>query len=432
MDKEIGKGLEARLVALDLFGQIYRKSNPMDQVLQRSKELNELEARDRAFVRLLLTTLLRKLGQIDFVIEQFLENASGLKSPVVLDILRFGAVQLLYLKTPPHAAVSASVELAENYRGLSRYKGVINAILRKVSDQGLALLSKTALEMNTPQWLREMWVRDYGTETAMHILKANGVEPPLDITVKRDANGWAEKLSADILPTESLRLTQAGQVHLLDGFEEGAWWVQDLSSSLPVKVMGDIAGKKVLDLCAAPGGKTAQLLAHGAHVTALDRSPQRMKRFEENMDRLGFTDVKTEVADAALWESSEQFDIVMVDAPCSATGTIRRHPDMPYQKKPEDIEKLSVTQRRILSNAASLVTDGGDLIYCTCSLQKCEGEEQVAWFLGEHPEFEIVPISVEGLEQTQTTQGFVRVLPFHLSEKGGMDGFFVAKLRKNA
>lgn len=425
-------GLEARQVALDLFVQIYRKRNPMDQVLQRSEALQSLELRDRAFVRLMLATLFRRLGQIDYVIEHFLDNASGLKSAVVMDILRFGTMQLLYLKTPPHAAVHLSVELAEKHNGLSRYKGLINAILRKVSQQGQEKLSQTSLSCNVPSWLLEDWVRDYGEETALKIVKANAVEPSLDLSVKQNPEEWAEKIEAQLLPTKTLRVQNGGQIQTIEGFDQGAWWVQDLASSLPVKVMGDVSGKSVFDICAAPGGKTAQLLARGAQVVAVDRSPKRMVRFEENMKRLGFDNFKTVIADASVWDVKERADYVLVDAPCSATGTIRRHPDMPYQKHPQDIEKLQATQRRILDQATTMLKEGGNIIYCTCSLQKCEGEDQIDWFLKEHPDFELNPIQLDEIPELITKEGYIRALPFHLGEKGGMDGFFVARLMKKA
>ena len=432
MEHSEKNGLKTRQVALDLFAQIYRKKNPMDQVLQRSEALLELETRDRAFVRLMLATLFRRLGQIDYIIEQFLDNASGLKSPIVMDILRFGVVQLIYLKTPPHAAVSESVELAEHHHGLSRYKGLINAILRKIVDHGQEKLAQTSIELNTPAWLLDFWVKDYGRDIAMKIIKANAVEPSLDITVKSEVEKWQEALKAEMMPTASLRLQNAGLIQELAGFDQGAWWVQDIASSLPVKVMGDVSGKSVYDICAAPGGKTAQLLAKGAHVVAVDRSPKRMARFEENMARLGFTDFEIEIADASVWDPKNKADTVLVDAPCSATGTIRRHPDMPYQKQAIDIEKLQSTQRRILSKAASLIKVGGEIIYCTCSLQRCEGEEQIEWFLQENPGFEITPISLPELSECITSEGYIRALPFHMSEKGGMDGFFVARLVKKA
>ncbi len=341
------------------------------------------------------------------------------------------------MKVPDHAAVDTTVELAEKDR-LTRQKGLINAILRRATREGKRWLDRQdAVQLNIPAYLLSSWIEDYGLSTAADIAKASLKEASIDISLKnnKDLERYAEKFSANILPTNSLRIKSGGDITELDDFDKGTWWVQDASAALPARLMGnDLSGQNIVDLCAAPGGKTAQLAAAGATVMAVDRSANRLKRLDENMARLGFTNtVKSIVADGASWQPPKTVDGVLLDAPCSATGTIRRHPDVMHLKSDGDINRLVSLQENLLNNMPKIIKSGGMLIYCTCSLQKKEGESQVQKFLDKNPDFQTVPIKPEeigGLENAITAQGWLRILPTQLSDQGGMDGFFAARLQR--
>jgi 16S rRNA (cytosine967-C5)-methyltransferase len=218
----------------------------------------------------------------------------------------------------------------------------------------------------------------------------------------------------------------------LEGFDKGTWWVQDAASAMPATLFGDVRGKTVIDLCAAPGGKTAQLAAAGAHVIAVDRSAQRMTTLHKNIERLGLAaSVEPVVSDSTIWRPKEPAPFVLLDAPCSATGTIRRHPDILHFKDPSDLLRLVDVQARLLRNAAEIVAPGGVLMYCTCSLQKDEGERQVTSFLSDRTDFSVLPINsgeLGGSKDIIDDRGFARILPFHWAARGGIDGFFIARL----
>ncbi|WP_209872044.1 RsmB/NOP family class I SAM-dependent RNA methyltransferase [Azospirillum soli] len=424
--------LAARAAALDLLRDVLRKSIPFDDAFDAHPELRGLDPRDRGFVRLLVATVLRRLGQIDELVQGSLAKP-GLPKATVHDILRLGTAQLVFLGTPAHAAVDTAVELAAA-RGAEPYKGLINAVLRRIGREGAALaVRQDAGRLNTPDWLWLAWRQAYGTGRTRAIVEAHLHEAPLDITVRRDPGAWAERLEATLLPTGSLRRPTGGNITELPGFAEGEWWVQDLAASLPAKLFGDLAGKRVYDLCAAPGGKTAQLVAMGATVTAVDRSAKRLERVHENLARLKLT-AETLTADVATWNPGEPADAILLDAPCSATGAIRRHPDILRVKTPEDIAKLAKAQNRLLAHAVDLVRPGGTLIYCTCSIQPEEGEAQIDRILERDPRVERLPIEpgeLEGMAELINDRGEVRSLPGMLPELGGIDGFFVARLRRS-
>jgi 16S rRNA (cytosine967-C5)-methyltransferase len=347
-----------------------------------------------------------------------------------------GAAQILFLDVPDHAAVDLSVRLAQEDRPASHFRGLVNAVLRRMTREGkerLAALDTVLLD--TPPWLMQRWIATYGEAIAREIAVANGREPALDLSVKKDAPQWAEKLGGRVLPTGSVRAIVHGAVTALPGFDEGAWWVQDAAAALPARLLGDVAGKRVADLCAAPGGKTAQLVVAGANVTAVDRSAPRLKRLRENLTRLSL-DAELVCADAATWEA-EPFDAILVDAPCSATGTIRRHPDVPWLKQAVDIASLAALQRRLLERAVALTKPGGTLIYCTCSLEPEENETVIAEFIAREPSVRRAPITaaeVFGQAQFVTPDGDLRTLPCHFpdadSRFAGIDGFYAARLVK--
>jgi len=423
--------LAARAVALDILRDVLRKSIPLDDTLDAHPDLGALEPRDRGFVRMLTSTALRRLGQVDALIDQCLTRPGPPKA-TVHDILRLGVAQLVFLGTPAHAAVDTSVELAAA-RDHAQYKGLINAVLRRLSREGAELAkAQDAGRLNTPDWLWLSWRQAYGTARARGIVEAHLHEAPLDITAKVDPQAWAERLEATLLPTGTLRRPAGGSVTELPGFAEGAWWVQDLAASLPAKLMGDVRGRRVYDLCAAPGGKTAQLCAAGADVVAVDRSAKRLERVSENLVRLRLS-AELVAADVAAWDPGTPADAILLDAPCTATGAIRRHPDVQRLKSAEDVTKLARAQGRLLAHAVDLVKPGGILVYCTCSIQPEEGEAQVERLLSKDPRVERVPVTPDelgGLAEPINERGEVRSLPGMLAELGGIDGFFVARLRR--
>jgi len=428
----------SRKVALRLLGRVLRKQEPLDLALADDRSLAQLSRRDRAFARNLVATTLRRLGQIDALIGHCLDRPLKAKLSGLQDLLRIGTCQLAILDTPAHAAVSTSVALARG-RHLATYRGLVNAVLRRLAREGPALMAEQeAARLCTPDWLWQAWSRDYGDDGAAAIAEAHLADPPLDLTVKetsRDSpEAWAERLGAKLLPTGSLRLPPGtGDVVALPGYDEGAWWVQDAAAALPARLLGNVAGKQVIDLCAAPGGKTAQLAAAGAAVIAVERSAKRMKNLTENLARLDLQ-AATVTADAVAWRAPESADAILLDAPCSATGTLRRHPDIAHLKTPDQIASLTELQDRLLENALANLRPGGLLVFATCSLQAEEGPERIAALLKRRPGIvERQPIAADeigGLAELVTAEGDLRSLPCHLAEMGGMDGFFACRLRR--
>lgn len=432
-------GLAARKIAADIVDGVLRKRVPLDEQLSGRGAhigLPTLPDRDRALMRRLTATVLRRLGTLRHALAGYLDKGFPGDAPRVETILMVGAAQILWLDVPDHAAVDLSVRLAQSDRRGARYAGLVNAVLRRVAQNRDAILAEPATR-DTPDWLMARWRAAYGADTARAIAEANGHEPALDISVKSDAAHWAERLRGRVLPTGTVRTVAHGAVTMLPGFTEGAWWVQDAAASLPAHLLGDVRGLSVADLCAAPGGKTAQLCAAGAQVTALDRSPARIARLKENLERLGLA-AETHVADALEWQGGP-FDAVLVDAPCSATGTIRRHPDVPWLKGEADLTQLTSLQQRLLDRAVTLVKPGGRIVYCVCSLEPEEGEAQVAALLARNPQVRRLPLGaadVFGHAEFLNADGDLRTLPQMLPDAdlhlGGMDGFYGARLLRTA
>ncbi len=425
---------DSRAVALDLLESVLRRRRPLDEALAAHRDLPRLEARDRAFARLLVATGLRRLGQIDAAIDARLERPLPQKRAVVRDILRLGVAQAAVLGTRPHAAVDTAVALAEA-RGQRGLKGLVNAVLRRIAEAG-PLPPDDPEHLNVPEWLWDSWAAAYGEATAAAIARIHLAEPALDLTLKHpeSAAQWAVSLDAEILPTGSLRRTAGGDPAALPGFAEGAWWVQDAAAALPARLLGNVAGKRVADLCAAPGGKTAQLAAAGAAVTAVDISDRRLERLRENLARLGLA-AETVAADATAWMPPAPFDAVLLDAPCSGTGTLRRHPDIAWTKGADDVRRLAALQDRLLAAALRIVQPGGTLVYATCSLQPEECEQRIAALLETGASAERAPIAaaeLPGLEAAITPSGDLRTLPCHWAGSGGLDGFYAARLRRTA
>jgi 16S rRNA (cytosine967-C5)-methyltransferase len=428
-------GLPARRIAADIIGGVLRRKRPLDELLEVSG-LGALPERDRALARTIVATVLRRLGTLRHLLTEQLERGMPREAPHIEAILLAGAVQILFLDVPDHAAVDLSVRLAQADRHAARYSGLINAVLRRLARDGKTRLGALdPVPLDTPEWLLQRWIAHYGEETARAIAVAHTREPSLDLTVKNDPQAWATTLNGKALPTGTVRTVASGPVSQLAGFEAGDWWVQDAAAALPAKLLGEVRGKSIADLCAAPGGKTAQLAQGGAQVTAVDRSGARLARLRQNLTRLKL-DAAVAEADAASWQGGT-FDAVLVDAPCSSTGTIRRHPDIPWLKSESDLAKLGALQTRLLDHAATLVKPGGTLVYCTCSLEREEGEDQVAALLGRNPGLRRDPIRAEevgGQAEFLTAGGELRTLPCHWPDEdarmAGLDGFYAARITR--
>ncbi len=431
------RGFAVRRVAADMLDGVLRRHRALDELLESTTEFVKLAERDRALVRILVATVLRRLGTLRHLLSLFLDRGSPAQAPRVETALLIGAVQIVFLNVRDHAAVDLSVRLAQADRRAAGFAGLINAVLRRVAREGAARLATLDTStLDTPDWLLARWTAAYGATTARAIAAANRNEPALDLTVKSDPAYWAEKLGGRVLATGSVRLIASGAVSALAGFAEGAWWVQDAGAALPARLLGEVRGRRVADLCAAPGGKTAQLALAGAHVTAVDRAPARLQRLRDNLARLA---LKAEIvaADVEEW-SAEPFDAVLLDAPCSSTGTIRRHPDVPWLKSAGDIVKLSALQLRLLDRALALTKPGGILVYCTCSLEPDENEAIVADLLARAPNVRRTPIAaaeVFGCAELINKEGDLRTLPCHFPDSdsrfAGIDGFYAARLLKH-
>lgn len=422
--------LASRQAAVEILVSCLDKGQPLDEALARHAGFAGLDPRDRAFVRLLLATTLRRLGEIDVVLAALIERPLEGPNAAGRQVLRLGAAQLLFLGTAPHAAVDTSVRLIEDAH-LPHLKGLANAVLRRISREGAAILGdRDPARLNTPQWLWASWAEAYGEDTTRAIAAAHLIEAPLDLTPRSNTDFWAGQLEAEVLPTGTLRRTGGGHIAELPGFAEGAWWVQDAAATLPVRLLGDIAGKRVADLCAAPGGKTMQLCAAGANVTAVDISGRRMVRVGENLARAGLA-AELVTADASKWMASEKFDAILLDAPCTGTGTLRRHPDIAWLKDEEDVGRLTLTQDRLLLHAVEQLKPGGMLVYAVCSLQEDEGLARIEALLARDKRLSRVPVQpaeLPGLDGALTRDGDVRTLPSMWPERGGLDGFYIARL----
>jgi 16S rRNA (cytosine967-C5)-methyltransferase len=418
---------------------VLRRRRALDELLdgkQAPAGLDALAERDRALVRHIVATTLRRLGSLRHVLARCLDRGLPAAAPRVETALLVGATQILFLDVPDHAAVDLSVRVALADRKAAHYSKLVNAVLRRIARNGAELLGEAdTIVLDTPAWLMARWSRQYGDATARAIAAANRTEPALDLTVKTDPEAWAARLGGSVLPTGSVRLIAQGPVPHLPGYAQGAWWVQDAAAALPVQLFGDVRGRAIADLCAAPGGKTAQLASRGARVTAVDRSPARLARVRENLTRLALA-ADVVQADAAAWDAGP-FDGVLIDAPCSSTGAIRRHPDIAWLKQEADLAGLVSLQARLLDRAVTLTRPGGTIVFCTCSLEPEEGERLIADFLAREGRARRQPIDateIAGQGELVSLAGDLRTLPSHFPATdprlAGLDGFYAVRLER--
>ncbi|MQV99652.1 MFS transporter [Sinorhizobium medicae] len=432
-------GLKSRQAAAKILAAVVDRKTPLDGMLDPERGnpvYRELNDADRALVRAILNSALRHLPRIRAAIDSLLQTPLPEGARALEHVLTVAAAQILYLDVPDHSAVDLAVEQAQSDPRNRRFASLVNAVLRRLSREKEAILERLQQVPAMPGWFFDRLVTCYGRDQAERISDAQLVPAAIDVTVKSDAASWADRLNGTVLPTGSVRLQDFdGSIPSLPGFSEGGWWVQDAAASIPARLFGDISGRKVVDLCAAPGGKTAQLVLAGAKVIALDQSSSRLRRLKANLERLGLESA-TKEADMADFRPEELFDAALLDAPCSSTGTTRRHPDVLWTKGPDDVEKLAGLQERLLRHALTLVKPGGLLVFSNCSLDPREGEEVVARVVADGG-CERVPIDAAawpGLEQAITALGEFRTTPAMLSLgppfASGLDGFYAAVLRR--
>ena len=429
-------GLAARVAAARAVAEALTSSRPLDERLAAdlAQQRGGLDARDRALARSIATVALRRLGTIRRALMQRLEKGLPRRGGALEWTLIVGAAQVLFLDTPDHAAVDLAVKAARAEAASAPFAALANAVLRAIArDRDAILTGSDPLDDDTPVWLAQRWRSTYGESVARLIALAHRAEPTLDLSVKSDPSSWAERLGGIVLPTGSVRLDTHAPVADLEGYAEGEWWVQDAAAALPARLLRPRPGMRVVDLCAAPGGKAAELAAAGADLTAVDRSAERLKLLAANFERLRLRS-EIVVADALAFEA-QPFDAVLLDAPCSATGTIRRHPDVAWIKRPGDLAPLVKLQAELLDHAIALTRPAGVIVYCVCSLEPEEGEAQVVAVLRRNPDVRRLPVAaheIGGLAECVTQAGDLRTLPSCLwgvdPRRSGLDGFFAARL----
>jgi 16S rRNA (cytosine967-C5)-methyltransferase len=434
-------GLPARIAAAHIIADVAQGGHRLDECFSARaapQRLTGLAPRDIALARSIATAALRRLGLIRKAIASLLETGLPKQAARLEFTLIAAAAQILFLDAADHAAVDLAVRAVRLEPKSAGYAGLVNGVLRNLArrrDEFLALGESG--EFDAPPWLAQRWRKAYGEAATKAIVAMQMREPPLDLTVKSDAAAWAERLDGILLPTGSVRLLTHTAISELPGYNDGEWWVQDAAAALPARLVNARPDERVLDMCAAPGGKTAQLALTGAKVTALDRSAERLKLLAANLERLRLhADVA--VADATGY-SAQAFDAILIDAPCSATGTIRRNPDVAWTKKPGDIELLVALQAKMLDRAAALAAPQGRIVYCACSLEPEEGEAQIAAFLRRNPDFKRLPIAPDAdgiLREFINAEGDLRTLPHQLPNENprlaGLDGFFAARVQKRS
>jgi 16S rRNA (cytosine967-C5)-methyltransferase len=432
-------GVAARVVATALYGAVVGRRQHLDQLLDPftgDAAFLALPPRDRRLVHAIVATTLRRQGEIGAALGRLIERPLPRRIGDLRHILEIAAAQLLFMDIARHGVVSVALEQIGADRNARHFKGLANAVLRRLArEQETIRAELDAARLDTPDWLWQRWDKTYGEATARKIAEMHLIEPGLDLSVKSDPQGWAARLGGIVLPTGSVRLVPNGPIEELAGYTDGQWWVQDAAAALPARLLAPVDGMRVADLCAAPGGKTAALAHAGARVSAIDSSAARLDRLRSNLARLDL-EAETVAADLLDWIPGELYDRVLLDAPCTATGTIRRHPDIARVKRPEDVIVLAGLQARMLDRAVDLLRPGGVLVYCTCSLEPEEGEalfEMAVSRRGLTP-LPVAASEIGGLDDAITPAGAVRTLPCHLPgpepRLAGLDGFFIGRCRK--
>ena len=416
-----------RFVAIDILNEILGNKKSFHE-LRALGVLKNLKPNEKAFVQRLVMDTLRNLDRCDRLLEKYLKKDPKLR---IKNILRLGLTELA-TGGASHAIVNEAVNYAASNKTSRPMKGLVNAVLRKLSSQGIEEWNKGESISRLPEWLRGPLINAYGKKTVIEIEKIQGFTPPIDITLKDSSkiHNWANELDGRIVFQESIRLESGKQISALPGFKEGDWWVQDAAASIPIRLLGNLSGKKVLDLCAAPGAKTLQLASLGADVTAVDISASRLELLRENLERCA---LRANIIESDAFNIVDKFDIVLLDAPCSATGTIRRHPDLVYCKDGSDFFELIETQSKLLDHASSIVEDNGLIIYATCSLLPDEGECQIEEFLTRNDQFVIKKPNEIGKiipDAWIMNLGDIRITPASSNEKEGLDGFYICYLQK--
>ena len=441
-DGKIKAGFEPRKISARLLGLVVDEGHSLAALCEGATgnaSFRSLGTKDRAMVRAILTTSLRYRSAILAVMKKVMDRPEPKRARELSHLLHVAAAQILFMELPDSAAVNLAVAaIAENHN-TQRFRGFANAVLRRIGREKEMLLGEVVPNAPVlPQWLRKQVRTDYGKQNLDMIEAMVLLEPYLDISIKADRStqGWARKLDGVELVSGSVRLTAATPVHKLEGYQQGAWWVQNAAAAIPARLLGDVDGLEVADLCAAPGGKSAQLASAGAKITVVDNSSSRLKRLVENFQRL---ELEGDIvcADILEWNPGKQFDHVLLDAPCTSTGTIRRHPDVMWSKNENEVKSLGDVQRKMLQKAIELTKPGGTIIFSTCSIFKSEGEDVFAWAQKENDQVETYPIGADevgGLAQIINGQGAVRSLLHHMALEplrlGGIDGFFAGRLRK--
>lgn len=436
-------GLAARKAAARLLAAVIDARTPLDGLTDHENghpQYKALDLRDRGLVRAILVTALRYRMTIAGLLAKRLEKPLPPNATALSHVLHVAAAQILFLDIPDSAAVDLAVTHAKSDPRTQRFSGLVNGVLRTLARaKETELPAALAATDEAPKWFSDRLKAAYGADKTKQILAAHRVEAPVDFTVKGDPELWAEKLGGIVLPTGTIRVEKlSASVTELPGFGEGAWWVQDAAASFPARLFGDVKGLRIADLCAAPGGKTAQLILAGAKVTAVDTSKNRLARLTHNLERLGLS-AEIVQADLLKYQPAELFDAVLLDAPCSSTGTVRRHPDVPWTKTMADVEKLADLQARLLARAVTLVKPGGRIVFSNCSLDPIEGEDLYRVFLAGNKTIADDPLQpgeIDGIDAFLTRQGTLRTTPadLDLGAPGisGLDGFFAARMRRAA
>jgi 16S rRNA (cytosine967-C5)-methyltransferase len=397
------------------------------QKATKNQNSMKLSNKDKAFIYLLSSSVLRYLTQIDSTIDHLLKEPIKKLPSNPKMALRIGVAQIFILETPTHAAVNTSVDSAT-----VKWRALVNAVMRNVAREEEKYKNIFNDSPKVPKWLLDRWKKNWPNDYLNFIECIQDIHPHIERAVKSNISKWQIELNAELMPNNVLRLRETGLIADKKGYDEGEWWVQDYSSQLPVKCLNIKENDEILDLCAAPGGKTAQMISLGATVHSIDFNKTRIKRFKENMKRLKLNTV-IENVDILTYETERKWNKILLDVPCSSTGTIRKNPDILYSKNERSVSNLVDLQKKLLEKSWPLLSKGGQLIYCNCSLEKEEGEIQIMKFLQKHKDCKIDKISsdlIDDIEYSVTDEGWLRILPNGKESVKNRDGFFIASLKK--